>query len=258
MAYNRSATRMTFGLFACWRPLGRVTVGGAPRRRPGHRAAVARSVSGDAPVTSRNRLATGPGDGVDGSPLHRGPDVAAGRRRLLVVATVVALVAAGALLGGVYLVARGQYDAVYAATYEELEAIGELREDQVAAWEGERLSDALGTVESPFFADAVTRLLADPDDASIRRLIIQQLDLALEADQSENVLLVDLDGRLLATARASHAIVPPATRALIDSVAAPGGSARSASGSRGTSPRSASCRPRGRWTRRFSPRCEPS
>jgi hypothetical protein len=142
-------------------------------------------------VNSRNGLATRPGDGAGGSLLPRDPLMAAEQRprpsRRLVVATVVAVIAVGAvgaLLGGTYLLARDQYDRVYEARYETLAAIGEVRADQVTAWESERVSDVIATAGSPLVTDAVASVIANPDDAAILSQVVQQLDLVAQMGQT--------------------------------------------------------------------------
>ena len=45
---------------------------------------------------------------------------------------------------------------------EELQAIAQMKVDQITAWRAERLANAAFLTESPFFVEAVTALMADP------------------------------------------------------------------------------------------------
>ena len=45
---------------------------------------------------------------------------------------------------------------------EELQAIAQMKVDQITAWRAERLANAATLTENPFFVEAVTALMADP------------------------------------------------------------------------------------------------
>ena len=138
-------------------------------------------------------------------------------RLLAAVAIVAAL-----LLGATYSVVKGQADAVYAASREELATIGRLRVLQVTAWRDERAADARATAGSPVFADAVETWLRDPQGGALGGRVADALRQVADAYRYENLVLVDLDGRVLTSARPEHALVGSATLALIATAATTG------------------------------------
>ncbi|MEW6226179.1 MAG: PAS domain S-box protein [Chloroflexota bacterium] len=138
-------------------------------------------------------------------------------RLLAAVAIVAAL-----LLGATYSVVKGQADAVFAASREELATIGRLRVLQVTAWRDERAADARATAGSPVFADAVEAWLRGPRDGALAGRVEDALRQVADAHHYENLLLVDLAGQLLASARPEHALVGPETLTLIATAAATG------------------------------------
>lgn len=132
-------------------------------------------------------------------------------------ATVAAL-----LLGATALVVRGQVESVSADHYDGLQAIGRLRVAQVTAWLEERTGDLRAAAGSSSVAEAITDWRADPEDVAWRARIDEQLRLTRDVEQDENVLLLDPDGRLLASAVPDHAAVVAETLRLARSVVASG------------------------------------
>lgn len=145
------------------------------------------------------------------------------RRQPAVFVALVAL-AVAAFAGATYYVVRAQVDAVYAAADRNLQAIGELRLAELEAWLNERLDDGRAAAASPFIAAAMEGWWTGGRTGAQSVEIENQLRVTLEAGPYENVLLVGLDGRLLAAARQGHAIVGSATRALAKRVTVPGAS----------------------------------
>lgn len=139
--------------------------------------------------------------------------------RLAAAVTLVAILLAGAT----YVVVRGQTDAVYATSREELATIGRLRVHQITAWRDERAADARATAGSPLLAEAVGAWLRDPRAGALEDRVADTLRLTAEAHAYENALLLDLDGRVLAAARPEHASVGLETLALIASAPTPAG-----------------------------------
>lgn len=168
-------------------------------------------------------VATAAVDGArPGDPTVRQPRIT--RQAAYLVATTATV--AALLLGATALVVRGQMEAVSADHYESLQAIGRLRVAQVTAWLEERTGDLRAAAGSPFVAEAITDWRADPADAARRARIDEQLHLTQDAEHSENVLLLDPDGRLLASAVPDHAVVGADTLRLARSVLASGAEVR--------------------------------
>jgi len=78
---------------------------------------------------------------------------------------------------------------------EELQAIAQLKVDQIAAWRAERLGDAATLIENPFFVDAVTRLLIDPQAEQSGEILNWFRSLQEHYDY-QDILLVDAEGRI--------------------------------------------------------------
>lgn len=138
------------------------------------------------------------------------------RRQTAVMVAIVAV--AGVLyLGSTYLVVRAQVDAVFAAQDKELQAIGELRLAQLEAWRAERLDDGRAAANSSLIVAAV-------EDWQAGGGIEDELRRTLEEGRYQNVMLVGLDGRLLAAAHPDDAALGPDTHVLVERAAAPGAS----------------------------------
>ncbi len=151
------------------------------------------------------------------------PKPSRSRRQPAVFVALVA-VAIAVFAGATLFVVRAQVDAVFAAADKKLQAIGGLRLAELEAWRIERLDDGRAASGSPFISAAIEDWRTGGGTGALSGEIEDQLRLTLEAGPYENVLLVALDGRLLAAARPDHAIVGPETRALVERVTAPGAS----------------------------------
>jgi len=78
---------------------------------------------------------------------------------------------------------------------EELQAIAQLKVDQIAAWRAERLGDAATLIENPFFVDAVTSLMIDPQAEQSGEILNWFRSLQEHYDY-QDILLVDAEGRI--------------------------------------------------------------
>ncbi len=76
-----------------------------------------------------------------------------------------------------------------------LQAIAELKVNQIAGWRSEHLRDATMVTESPFFADAVALLIQDPQ-AGITQKLVSSLRSIQEHYQYRDVTVVDPKGQV--------------------------------------------------------------
>ncbi|MDH7513081.1 MAG: PAS domain-containing protein [Clostridiales bacterium] len=81
--------------------------------------------------------------------------------------------------------------------FQDLAAIGELKAGGIVQWRMERLGDARDLADSPFFKKAVEEWLGSPGNLILRQGILKRLELTNEVFGYANVLLLDLDGRVL-------------------------------------------------------------
>lgn len=107
---------------------------------------------------------------------------------------IVALLMLGVLLGGVVLV-RHEERTLRQEAENQLEAIAELKANQIAAWRAERLGDAMTLMESPFIGPSLAGWLATGDPAEAARLLEQFRSLK-EHYGYDDILLVDAQGNV--------------------------------------------------------------
>ncbi|MEW6579261.1 MAG: PAS domain S-box protein [Chloroflexota bacterium] len=112
--------------------------------------------------------------------------------RRLAAALVLALLVI--LAGGGWLY-RAQEQHLREDAEKDLEAIAELKANQIAAWRAERLADAAVLGHSLFFIEGATHWLADPQ-AGQAEMILSQFQVLQEHYGYHDVLLVDADGQV--------------------------------------------------------------
>jgi PAS domain S-box-containing protein len=78
-----------------------------------------------------------------------------------------------------------------------LSITAQLKVDQIANWRAERLVDANILVGSPFFTEGVEKYMASPADTMTKDKIIGQLANVAQAYQYQDILLVDVNGKVL-------------------------------------------------------------
>lgn len=75
--------------------------------------------------------------------------------------------------------------------YHELAAIADMKLEQVVAWRREWLQDNLLFLKNPFFCNAVSRFLSDPDSAALRGDIIMWLSLLRDYRTFHSIVIFD-------------------------------------------------------------------
>ena len=129
------------------------------------------------------------------APLKRAPKIIGPpSSRLLYL--VMALVAVVILVGG-YLFYYFQEQQMRQRIEGGLSIIAQLKVEQIAAWRAERLNDADILVGSPFFAEGVAEYMASPTDTEIKDKVIARLAIIEKAYPYQDILLTDVNGKVL-------------------------------------------------------------
>ena len=139
-------------------------------------------------------------------------------------AVVFALITLVLLIGG-YEYYRSETERIFQDKYQDIAAIGELKASQIGAWRQERLADAHRSEASPFFRQALVEWRKTPEDPKLKTDWRRRLQLEQEAYGYADVLLLDLDGRILLAANDNPDPVDSTTRQAIAAALARGGAA---------------------------------
>ena len=90
-----------------------------------------------------------------------------------------------------------QADQFRAEKSSDLDSIAILKINQIENWITERIEDARVNSTSPFFSQAISTWLADPQNTDLRKELITRLQNILISHQYFNVLLSDENGKIL-------------------------------------------------------------
>lgn len=110
---------------------------------------------------------------------------------------------------------RTQENDARKSVYANLQAIGELKANQVAAWRAERLGDAGVLQDSGFFLAAVTKWLSNPDDALSTQLLNRCKSLQTHYHYHD-VVIADLNGQIRLSASGDRTTLTTEERAAIN------------------------------------------
>ena len=108
--------------------------------------------------------------------------------------TALGLAVVAALAGGAWFY-RAQEQHLRQSAEAGLQAIAQLKVDQIAQWRAERLADAAVIAESPFFAEGAARSLAAPQAENTEQMLTQFRSIR-EHYHYRDVLLVDAGGQV--------------------------------------------------------------
>lgn len=111
------------------------------------------------------------------------------------------------LTGGVWLYLQ-QERTLRTQAESELRTIAELKSSEIARWREERLADAARLATAPGARSLVIDWLAEPTEANLIP-VIQTLESLRHGDRYADVLLVSLDGAVLATASGDAMLLQP-------------------------------------------------
>jgi PAS domain S-box-containing protein len=81
---------------------------------------------------------------------------------------------------------------------ETLKDIVQFKVDQIANWRNERIADALIITKDPLFSGAVSRLMQNPTDNSVKSSIRNKFEIFKESYQYKDLFLVDNKGKIIA------------------------------------------------------------
>jgi len=113
-----------------------------------------------------------------------------------VLYSVMALVTVAILVGG-YLFYHDQGQQMRQRVEGGLSIVAQLKADQITEWRAERLMDANMLVGSPFFAEGVAKYLASPTDTEAKDKVIARLAIIEKAYPYQDILLTDVNGKVL-------------------------------------------------------------
>jgi len=142
--------------------------------------------------------------------------IAANRRFWMVVFVLVSL---GVIAGGLAYYWYEQ-DHIRREKYQELAAIADLKVREILEWRRERLDDARRMARDPFLGKAIAAWLRDPDNPSLRAVLLERFKLEQTVEQNENVLLANLDGRFLLSIRPDPVPLSPAGKQALEAAVA--------------------------------------
>ena len=131
-----------------------------------------------------------------------------------------ALAAAAVAFAG-RLVYLRQAAAVRAEKLEDLASVARLKVDAIGTWRSERLEDARVMARSPFFRQAVARLLGVPGAPDALAALDERLELSRDGSYAAILLLAE-DGRLLAGVPAGSPPPDPEERTAVGQALAAG------------------------------------
>lgn len=138
-------------------------------------------------------------------------------QRILSWWTLIGLFGVAALLIAVsgYLVYDQQTSAIRNDKLNELNAIADLKCNQIVAWRTERLFDARihssGLVRKNFL-----RFHKSSNDSTLKFLVFARLDSIRQMAEYQNIMIVSPDGRLIISLKPALNVLEPVTKELID------------------------------------------
>jgi|GEM_PF-2068735 len=104
--------------------------------------------------------------------------------------------------------------------YRDLESVASLKENQINNWLSERMSDAQNIIDNPYIGQRVEQLFKEPYSENMSLDRLKWMRSLQNLKQYQNVLLLDVQGRLrMQTGRTVHRIGPE-TGALVRRVVA--------------------------------------
>ncbi len=118
-------------------------------------------------------------------------------------AVLLAVMALGLVAGG-YGVFRVSAQRIHLNKYNELAAIATLKSGEIVQWRQARLNDAHVNASSPIFRKAMAAWLKDSGSPGLQDDLRERLRIVVETYGYDNALLLDLDGRLLLSAKDDH------------------------------------------------------
>lgn len=114
------------------------------------------------------------------------------RRLVLTLAVIGALI----VIAGFFYLRREQEDARLVIS-RQLEAIAQLKVQQIRAWRDERLGEAHFLQKTPAVLRDLANLIARPDDPAARHQLLEWLEPIKSGDRYSSISVLDAQGRLL-------------------------------------------------------------
>jgi PAS domain S-box-containing protein len=142
-----------------------------------------------------------PGKGKFKAPLKRAPKIISPpSSRLLYL--VMALVTVVILVAG-YLVYHLQEQQMCQRVEGGLSIVAQLKAEQITEWRAARLVDVNTLAGSSFFTEGVANYMASPTDTEIRDKVLADLALVAQSYPYQDILLVDVNGKVLLSVKDS-------------------------------------------------------
>jgi two-component system, cell cycle sensor histidine kinase and response regulator CckA len=104
--------------------------------------------------------------------------------------------------------------------YQELAAVGKLKADQIKEWRDERLRDLVGFTDAPFFKKGLQEWLQNRNNNLFQKELQHSLILEKENYGYTDVILLDIDGRILLSAQDRSDTLGPIERRVIETALA--------------------------------------
>ncbi|MCG2773373.1 MAG: PAS domain-containing protein, partial [Desulfobacterales bacterium] len=131
---------------------------------------------------------------------------------------IFALVSLGVMAGGLAYY-RYEQDHNRREKYQDLAAIADLKVRQIVEWRRERLDDAARMGRDPFLRKAIAAWLQDPSNPGLRTALLEQFK-SEQIGRYGNVLLADLDGRILLSILPDPVPLSPAGKQALEAAVA--------------------------------------
>ncbi len=121
-----------------------------------------------------------------------------------------------ALLIWGYTYYQSEAERIQQEKYQELAAIGKLKADQIKDWRDERLRDLVAFTEVPFLQKGLQEWLQNRNNNLLQKELQHSLILEKENYGYTDVLLTDIDGRILLSAQDRSDVLSPKERPVIE------------------------------------------
>jgi PAS domain S-box-containing protein len=129
------------------------------------------------------------------------------KRKFIVVAAVIAVL----IITAGYFYYRFETKDIHHDKYDDLQAVAELKAEQITRWFQERSGDAIALSESPFLIRAFSQWIKNREDVGLKKDIEKRLTLAKNNWGYENIFLASVKGDLLISLVPGDVKFDPAT-----------------------------------------------
>ncbi len=103
------------------------------------------------------------------------------------------------LIAGAYFYFSYESKSIRASKHREIQAIAEMKIQQLIQWHKDRTADVIVISQSPFFQDKIKEWIGNRNNLSLKKELIEQLSLPKKSYRYENIFISSPNGKLLLT-----------------------------------------------------------